>query len=116
MSAVVKLGSKMPGDFETNGLDALAEELVSDPKTLRVGIVVFDTDKVTVNTDTGESVPTIRVRRFEPVGTSDDVSQAIRDVFQETVEARTGRTPLPMDVAEVIDQDRLDDGTGPDEY
>ena len=103
MSAVVKLGSKMPGDFEVNGLDALADELVGDPQMLRAGFVVFDTGKIETNPDTGEQVPTVRVRRFEPLGAADEISQALREAYTEAVEARTGRKALPLDVVEVVD-------------
>lgn len=104
MSAVVKLSSKMPGDFETNGLDSLASDLVHDPKTIRLGVCWFDVQKVTIDADTGEEVPTVRIRRFEPLGDADEVSQAIRDAVGEAQEKRTGRTPLPFDIVTVTDE------------
>lgn len=103
MSAVVKLSSKLPGDFETNGLDAQAGDLVDNPSDLRLGVVWYDVAKVTVDTDTSDHIPTVRVRRFEPLGAADDVTQAIRDAVQEAVQQRTGRTPIPFDVAEVVE-------------
>lgn len=111
MSAVVKLAAKMPGDFETNGLDALADDLVDDPKQLRAAFVVFDVQKITDNTDDGSQVPTVRVRRFEPLGKADEISDAIRDAYTQAVEARTGRTALPLDLVEVLDEETpLPDG------
>lgn len=109
MSAVVKLASKMPGDFEMNGLDALAEDLIHDGKQLRAAFVVFDVQKVTEDVDTGDQVPTVRVRRFEPLGKADEISQAIRDTYTAAVEQRTGRVALPLDIVEVVDQGTLDD-------
>lgn len=103
MSAVVKLMSKMPGDFETNGLDALVDDLVEDRSTLRAAFVVFDVAKVVEDTDTDTQVPHVRVRRFEPLGKADEVSNAIRDAYTEAVEDRTGRKALPLDVVEVVD-------------
>lgn len=103
MSAVVKLSTKLPGDFETNGLDAHVEDLVENPETLRLAVVWFDTQKVVVDTDSGNHIPTVRVRRFEPLGEADDVSAAIRDAVQAAVQKRTGRTPIPFDVAEVLE-------------
>ncbi|MFB9768153.1 hypothetical protein ACFFOS_27500, partial [Nocardioides kongjuensis] len=78
MSASVKLATSMPGDPQTNGVDALAPILVREglgeiDEQLRVGIIWFDTSKVTTNSDTGDHVPTIRVRRIEPVGVVGDV-------------------------------------------
>lgn len=110
MSAVVKLAAKMPGDFETNGLDATAEDLLDNPKELRAAFVVYDVAKDVHDVDTDTRVPVVRVRRFEPLGKADEVSQAIRDAYTKAVEDRTGRVALPLDVVEVVhDPDPLPD-------
>jgi len=105
MSAVVKLSAKMPGDPETNGVDSLADTLVREAEDgdtpLRVAVVWFDVSKVTLDTDSGEYVPTIRVRRVEPVGLLGDVDPGIRDAVQAAVEKRTGRKPIPFSIVEV---------------
>ena len=103
MSAVVKLSTKLPGDHETNGLDALAKDLVDSPDTIRLAVVWLDVSKVTVETDSGSHIPTVRVRRIEPLGDVGDVSDALRKLVDEAQEQRTGRTPLPLDVVEVED-------------
>lgn len=112
MSASVKLSSKLPGDFEVNGLDSFAQDLIDDPQRLRIAVVWLDTQKVTVDTDSGTEVPTVRVRRIEPLGDAGEVSQAIRDAVGAAMEERTGRTPLPFEIAQVFpehrDQDALD--------
>lgn len=109
MSAVVKLSSKMPGDVETNGLDQQAEQLVLDPKTIRMGVVWYDVAKITNNPDDGSVIPTVRVRRFEPLGEADEVSQAIADAVGEAMEERTGRTPLPIGIVTVDRESRHSD-------
>lgn len=114
MSAVVKLGSKLPGDFETNGIDSLVERLLDAPKDLMVSVIWTDVDKITKNVDTGDDVPTIRVRRIEPLGEVSDVHAAIREAVEAAIEKRTGRTPIPWDIAEVVeghdpDQTSIDD-------
>lgn len=108
MSAVVKLGSKMPGDFEVNGLDSIVDDLIDNPKELRAAFVFYDVSKEIIDTDTATRVPVVRVRRFEPLGKADDVSQAMRDAYTAAVEKRTGRVALPLDIVEVV-QDTLDD-------
>lgn len=105
MSAFVRLSTKMPGDPETNGVDDIADELVEDPATIRYAVVWFDVAKVTEETDTGDNIPTIRVRRIEPIGTARDVNPTIARVVAEAVEARTGRTPIPFELVTVGDQD-----------
>lgn len=103
MSKVVKLTSALPGDFETNGLDAQAGRLLDDPKELLVAVVWLDTAKVIEDVDTGERVPVARIRRIEPLGDVGTVSQAVRDLVGEAVEKRTGRSPIPFDIAEVVE-------------
>lgn len=108
MSASVKLSSKLPGDFETNGVDSIAGRLVDEPDQLRCAVVWFDVRHVTVDTDSGDHIPTIRVRRIEPIGDVGDVSAAVQQLVAGAVEQRTGRKPLPFDIVEV-------DQTGQDE-
>lgn len=108
MSAVVKVGSKLPGDAETNGLDAQAAALILDPKQIRCAVVWYDTHHVTINTDEGSQIPTIRFRRFEPIGDASDVPQSVQDAVAVAMEERTGRTPLPFGVV-TVDELPLED-------
>lgn len=104
MSAVVKLSSKLPGDFEVNGIDQQVEQLIENPKAARIGVVWYDVQKINVDVDTGNEIPVVRIRRFEPLGEADDVSQAIRDAVGEAMEKRTGRTPIPFDIVEITEE------------
>lgn len=98
MSATVKLSSKLPGDDETNGLDPWARELVKGPDDVRLAIVWFDVSKVTVETDSHAEIPTVRIRRIEPVdGTR--AGQAAK-LAEKAFAARTGRQMLPLDELE----------------
>lgn len=99
MSAAVKLGSKLPGQTEINGVDSIALELVEDPETIRLAIVYFDVSHTTHDTDTGDDVPTIRVRRFEPIGTIDNAPTSLQKLVGEAFEKRTGRKPIPFGIA-----------------
>jgi hypothetical protein len=94
MSALVKLSSKLPGDYETNGVDQIAADLVDDPRAVRIAVVWFDTQRTIVDTDTDDHIPVIRVRRIEPLGLVEDVGAAVRDAVQTAVQARTGRAPI----------------------
>lgn len=104
MSAVVKLGSKLPGDFEVNGLDAQVDYLLDNPKDLMLAVVWLDVQKVTVDTDSGDHIPTVRVRRIEPIGAVGQVSEAVVKLVGDAFEERTGRKPIPMDIAEVTEE------------
>ena len=101
MSAVVKLSSKLPGDPEINGLDAHRADLVDKPEDMLVCIAYVDTSKVVIDTDSGDHIPTVRIRRIEPLGQIADVPQAVRDAMAEAESERTGRTPIPFETVEV---------------
>lgn len=103
MSATVKLAAKMPGGTEVNGIDSTAGDLINDPKKLRVAVVWYDVAKVTDDVEHGTVVPTIQVRRIEPIGTSDVVSEKIRGEVNAAIQSRTGRTPIPWDIVEVTE-------------
>jgi len=104
MSAKVKLSTKLPGDEDTNGLDAIADDLRDHPHTIRCALVWIDVSKVTRDVDTETMVPTVRIRRVEALGNVDDVSESVRKLAQEAHEIRTGKTPLPFDVIEYVDE------------
>lgn len=103
MSATVKLSSKLPGEVDINGVDYLVDELVKDPEAIRVGVVFFDVVKVIKDVDAGTAIPTIRVRRLEPIGDVTNAPDAIRKIVDEAMETRTGRKALPFDQVEVED-------------
>lgn len=70
VSAVVKVAGKLPGDLETNGLDDQVDDLVDSPHEIRVALVWYDVSKITDETDSGKRIPTVRVRRIEPLGSA----------------------------------------------
>jgi hypothetical protein len=98
----VKLSAALPGHPDTNGVDDIATDLVDNPETIRIGIVWFDVAKVTIDTDTGDHIPTVRVRRIEPVGDVTTVPDQLRAIVDQALEARTGRTPLPFDMVDGV--------------
>lgn len=115
MSAQVKLSSKLPGDPEINGLDAHAGDLHEEITLVAITwITPRELRKVIA---TGEEVPIVEIRRIEPIGTPDQVPQAIIDLAAQLHERRTGRTALPIDALDSPkgDVDELDDDPIPDD-
>jgi len=104
MSAVVKISSKLPGDAETNGLDSTVDDLVGDPSSLRVAVLWYDVHHVTVDTDSGNHIPTIRLRRFEPIGDPSTVAPGVREAVAKAMEERTGHSPLPFEIVTVTEE------------
>lgn len=97
MSAIIKLSSALPGDAEVNGLDSLHDDIVGNPRQVICALVWLDVPKLTLNTEDGTEVPTVRVRKIEPVGTAEKVEPAVIELYNRTQEARLGREPLPFD-------------------
>lgn len=108
MSAIVKLAARLPGDAEINGLDSIRDQLLEEPSRLAVALVWFDVARVTHDTDSGTDVPTVRVRRVEPVGTLEQTPTHLQKLAEELFEKRTGRRALPFDIV-VGDQDADDE-------
>jgi hypothetical protein len=103
MSDLVRLSSRLPGDTETNGIDAQADELVKDAERIRVAILWYDVTKVTHDTDSGKDVPTIRIRRVEPIGDVETIPKSLQNIVDKATQTRTGRAPLPFDTVEVLE-------------
>lgn len=118
MSAAVALSSKLAGNDEFNGLDSTVDDLLDQPTTLRVAVVVYDVAKITETiTKDGDDprIPTVRIRKFEPLGAVGEVPDSITMAIAAAHERRTGRTALPLDVldaraahVEVVDGDEID--------
>lgn len=107
MSAAVRISSKLPGDEEINGLDAMLEELIAHPNTLRAAVVIFDVQKVTKDTDTGDTSVTARWRAVEPIGDVSDAPPEVRKLIDTAREKRLGRKALPFEEVEVVKADEI---------
>ncbi len=111
MSNALKLSTALPGDDEINGLDVLAEPIVTDPSQMICVVAVLDVKDVRYITDLEAHVPTLRFRRGEAWPLS-ETPEAVRVAMIERAEQRLGRTPLPF--GEVLAK-RADDKPQPDD-
>ena len=109
----VKMASALPKADEMNGLGVVAEAAVADSDIKVVAVVILDCKAITHDVDSGEDVPTFRVRRIEPVGRVDDKA-ALGRIASRAFESRTGKTVLPLDVEQELADvfGRLDPTTG----
>src|SRR5258708_12251326 len=62
----ISLGGSLP-QGDGNGLAAIVSDLIRDPKKYHAVIGIVDTSKITTKPDSGEVVPTVRVRRIEVI-------------------------------------------------
>lgn len=97
----VKLASSLPKADEANGLAAnAATYLAEGPGSLHVAVVVFVVNKCS-NEETGDSIPTLRVGRVEPILDDQDCARMGR-IATRAFERRTGATVLPLDMEDEI--------------
>jgi hypothetical protein len=73
-----------------------------------VAVIFFDVQKVTKDVDSGEQVPTIRVRRIEVIDEPSDGNR-LRQVLRRAWERRTGEDVLPIEL-----EDELNSAFGPE--
>jgi hypothetical protein len=96
----VSVSGRLP-DGDGNGLSAIVSELVRDPKKLHVCICILDGKKVTIDADSGETVPTARIRRIEVILDEEDM-QLAENLMRRSLDRRTGREALPYDLEQEI--------------
>lgn len=94
----MKLSSSLPKDLDQNGLGVIRRALLDAPADHHVVLALVDCSKTTVDHDTGQQVPTVRVLRIEAVIDTDREVLA-RTWMREAYQARTGSLELPFDLA-----------------
>lgn len=87
-------GSLPKGD--ANGLGPIVRTLIDEPHRFHVVLAIVDCKSVTTNNDSGEIIPTARIRRIEVV-LPDDL-HAGEQLMRRALEKRSGRTVLPLDL------------------
>lgn len=95
---MAKLAGRLP-EGDRNGLAAIAAELVDNPEKVHVAIVLLDTKSVTTDVDSGDVIPTARLRRIEVIKDPQD-GMHMRRLLQREWERRTGKTVLPFELEE----------------
>lgn len=93
---MTKLNSALPKG-EANGLDAIARDLIDNPDQVQVLLMLVDCKQVTTDMDTGDVIPTARIRRVEPIRHD---KQRVMLMLRRAMEERTGKTVLPFDLEE----------------
>lgn len=95
---MTKLAGALPkGD--ANGMTVLARPLIESPHDVYVVIAYVDCKSTTTDNDTGEVVPTARIRRVEAVLGERDLD-VIRAMVDRVTEDRTGMKALPFEGSE----------------
>lgn len=94
---MTKLASALPGG-DANGLTAIARSLIDEPHQVHVVIALVDCKRITTDADSGEVIPTARIRRVEVISENDRDLAA--KMLRRALETRTGQVVLPFDLEE----------------
>lgn len=98
----IKLSGALP-DGERNGLSSIAPALAENPEGVYVAVVLLDVVKLITSVDSGDVVPTVRVRAIEPMGANDTADATeLRRLLRRAHERRTGRVVLPLDLEDEL--------------
>jgi len=102
----VKRQSLLPKG-EENGLEPLASVLADEgahrtPRKLRAALVIFDAKRVTIDSDTGEEMVTVRFRRVEAL-LAEDLPTAEK-LIRRSLEKRSDMDVLPLELEDEIEQ------------
>jgi hypothetical protein len=98
--AEIKLSGKLPGG-DANGLGAIAPQLVTNPHRVHVLVALVDCRSTTTDNDSGDTMPTARIRRVEAITGAEDL-KTLERLLRRAMEHRTGQTVLPMDLEDEL--------------
>ncbi len=90
----IKLSSSLP-EGDTNGLAAGLDGFLDNPGRSQVAVVLLDTKTLTTDTDTGDVIPTVRVRQVEVLTDAAQIASG-RALLNRAFVRRTGASALPL--------------------
>lgn len=96
----MKLSSGLPKG-PANGLAPFAEQLLDDPTQKIAVVALLDVKSITTDLDTGDAVPTVRVRHIEVVK-GDDQTTLLQRIMSRALAKRTGKEVLPLDLEDEV--------------
>lgn len=104
----VTLSGALPGD-DRNGIASIAPALINEPDAVHVVVALVDCTKITTKTQSGEVVPTARIRAIEGFPGSTADGNELRRLWRRARERRTGEVELPLEVERELDALQPDD-------
>jgi hypothetical protein len=85
-----------------NGLNAIAGDLVKDPRRLRVAVIIFDVEDIDEKVRKDYTAARVCIRRVEVVRDSGD-GAAMQRILMREFERRTGQTTLPFELEQEVE-------------
>lgn len=96
---MTKISTSLP-KAEANGLVVIHRDLVQHPHRLHAAVVLLDCKRTTTDNDTGEVIPTARIRRIEVIDGED--MELVERLVRRALEKRTGQTTLPLEIEDEL--------------
>jgi hypothetical protein len=85
---------------DANGLGPIVRDLIDEPHRFHVVLAILDCSKVTTDNDSGEVIPTARIRRIEAIAPAD--LKTAEKLMRRSLETRSGRTVLALDLEDEV--------------
>src|SRR3954470_23437421 len=109
----VTLSGVLPKDV-ANGMGAIGRALADSPDQVHVIIALVDCSKITTNTDTGEVMPTARIRAIEACADKTTDAKEWKRLWRRAMERRThgvdaDQIELPLELERELDALGADD-------
>lgn len=99
---MTKLAAALPKGT-ANGLGAISQTLVDEPHRVHAVVALVDCKKTTTDYDSGEVVPTARIRRIEVVLDSEHLA-LVEKVIRRSLAIRQGKEVLPIDLEDELEE------------
>jgi hypothetical protein len=105
----VKLAGKVPKSKDLNGLDSIEDELRKDPGKVQALLVFVEVQKEVKRPNVGTLETVVEAVRVEPLGPPGELGDVVSAALLQHAEKRTGKTPLPIDTVQVVEQGSIDE-------
>jgi hypothetical protein len=99
----VTLSGSLPAD-DRNGIARIAAALVDSPESSHLIVALVDCTKITTKVESGDVVPTARIRAIEGFEGHTADAKELRRLLRRAYERRTGRVELPLEMEKAFDK------------
>lgn len=96
------LSGSLPKDSR-NGMGVISASMVNNPERTHVVIALIDCKSIKTEVDTGEVIPTARIRAIEGFDLASADGKEVRRLWRRSFERRTGQVELPLELERELD-------------
>lgn len=96
------ISGSLPND-ERNGLGFISSDMVDNPEGTHVIVALVDCTKITTKVESGDVIPTARIRAIEGFTSESADGKELRRLWRRAFERRTGKVELPLELERELD-------------